>query len=532
MNENLHSIQEHLNSAPGAYLGRLRAKFTQKSGLVQNSKILGELCAEILNEERLQKWIQKRNEWETQALGLIYASGCRGMHFKELERSLDTDQKSLLAFLNETVSEMFIWHAKCQGACIYYGFANFEDSFLNLHFKNEETSEQIPWVSNEKKMELHLILLLAKIQLGKISVKKDSSLSHHAKKHAAEIFGNSKNFDNSITEDRLCMLLSFLLSEKWISKPTENGYLKLLPTAYDFLQNNGFRLYSELLFWWEKERFQGKGNLQKLLEFFMKPISALNAAWIFWPRDTGLRLPKNKNSISWAYLPHPLRELWLLGILKLQAKKKNILSFSLSEYGKSIFFAKRSKENLSEPIIASSSNYEWLLSQNNGALRIFEMSCLSQAKNEEDPLRFAISKDTFLAGLRSGIPNKFVKDFLSWNKAVPNVASALNEWHHIYTDSSIDSLRILRIKNQNKFAELSSYKPLLNCIEEIIPNWGFVIKEDCEKKIREMLAHFSLEPYTSAPNQTKEEPLHKLAETENFAIPYPAAEGGDAMFNL
>jgi hypothetical protein len=521
MNENLHSIQEHLKSAPGPYLSRLRTKFTQKNGLVQNSKILGELCNEILNEERLQKWMQKRSEWEIQALGLIYASGTRGLHFKELERSLDTDQKSLLAFLNDAAGEMFIWHAKCQSSSIYYGFANFEDYFLNLLFKNEETTEAVVWASNERKAELHLILLLAKIQLGKISIKKDSSLSHNARKHIAEITSN---------EDGLCLLLSFLLSEKWISKPTENGYLKLLPPAYDFLQNNGIRIFSQLLFWWQKERFHDKGDLQKLLKFFAKPISALSAAWLFWPYDTGLRLPKNKSSISWQYLPRPLRELWLLGVLKMQTKKKNILSFSLSEFGESVFFAKRAKENLSEPIISSSSNYEWILSQNNGALRIFQMACLAQAKNEEDPLRFSISKESFLAGLHSGLPNKFVKDFLSWSKAVPNVAASINEWHHIYSDSSIDSLSILRIRNQEKFAELSKYKPLQSCVEEAIPNWGFVIKEGHEKKIREMLAHFSLEPHSCILDKTKEEPLTKFAETENFAIPCPAAEGGDLMF--
>jgi hypothetical protein len=215
----------------------------------------------------------------------------------------------------------------------------------------------------------------------------------------------------------------------------------------------------------------------------------------------------------------------------MQTKKKNILSFSLSEFGENVFFAKRPKENLSEPIISSSSNYEWILSQNNGAFRIFQMACLAQAKNEEDPLRFAISKESFLAGLHSGMPNKFVKDFLSWNKAVPNVSAAINEWHHIYSDSSIDFLSILRIKNPEKFTELSKYKPLLNCVEETIPNWGFVIKEGSEKKIREMLANFSLEPCSSASNQLKEEPLHKFAETENFASPSPVAEGGDAMFN-
>lgn len=512
-------------------MNRLRIKFTKKNGLVQNSKILGELCHEILSEERLQKWVLKRNEWEILALGLIYASGSRGLHFKELERSLETDQKNLVNFLNETSSEMFIWYAKCQGSYIYYGFEDFEDCFLKFPFKNEETTESVTWLSNEKKMELHLLSMLSKIQHGKISVKKDCSLSSSAKKHIAKIFENSKNVDNSIIENYMRMLLSFLISEKWISMSTENGELKLIETAYYFLRNNGFRLFSEFLFWWEHERFLHKSDLLKLLKFFEKPVSAVKAAWLFWPHDTSSRLPKSKTLMSWQHLPLPLRELWILGILKMQVRKKHILAFSISEFGENVFFAKLPKENLSEPIIANSSNFEWLLSQSNGALRIFQMFCFAQAKNEEDPLRFALGKESFLEGLHSKLPNDLVQDFLSWNRAVPNVAGALSEWYHIYSDSSIDSLRILRVRNPGKFTELSVCKPFLACVEEVIPNWGFVVKTENEKKIIGMLSHFSLEPHSSDLSQDKNEPLHKLTETENFRLPYPIPEGNDALFD-
>jgi hypothetical protein len=530
MTKNLQSIKEHLTSAPGSYLSLLRTKFTKKSGLVQISKILGEICSEILNEERLHKWASKNNEWQIQTLNLIYASGNRGLHFKELERSLATDQKSLTAFLSEATSEMFIWHAKCQGSYIYYGFADFEDYFLSSLFKNEEAEESIVWSSNEKKAELHLLFMLSRIQLGKVSVKKDNTFSHSAKKHIAEIFSYNKNIDNSITEDEVRLQFSFLISEKWITKNEESGNLKLLTSAYDFLRNNGFRLFSEFLFWWERERFKHKGELLKLLKFFEKPVSALTAAQLFWSYDTHSRLLKNKNSISWIQLPIPLKELWILGILKMKIKKKHIIMFSLSELGENMFFAKRPKENLSEPIIASSSNFEWLLSQSNGAFRIFQISSLAEAKNEEDPLRFAFSKESFLNGLRSGIPYDYVQDFMSWNKAEPNVSNSLNEWFNIYMDSSIDSLQVLRIKNLNKFKELSAYKPFLACVEEIIPNWGFIIKEDSEKKIKGILAHFSLEPHSSAINKSKEEPLRKLTEAETFKFQYPVPEGEDVMF--
>jgi len=526
----MQSVQEHLKNAPGSYLSRLRTKFTQKNGLVQNSKIQSELCAEILDEERLHKWLQKRKEWEALAMGLIYASGSRGLHFKELERTLETDQKNLVAFLNEAVSEVFLWSAKCQGSYIYYGFTDFDDLFLNYLLKEEETLEPTVWLSNEKKAELHLLLMLSKIQLGKISIKRDLSLSHSAKKHIAKIFENSKFFDNLIMEDCVRLQLSFLIYEKWISTTAEESELKLLTPAYDFLQNNGFRLFSEFIFWWEHERFRHKNDLLKLLKFFEKPISVSKAACLFWPSDTNSRLPKSK-AISWQFLPLPLKELWILGILKIQVKKKSILAFSLSEFGESVFFAKRSKENLSEPIIASSSNFEWLLSHNNGAFRIFQMSCFAQAKNEEDPLRFVLSKESFLEGLRSRLPDSFVQDFFSWNRAVQNVTVALDEWHHICSDSSIDPLYVLRIRNQKKFAELSIYKPFLACVEEIIPNWGFVIKEENEKKIRGMLEHFSLEPHPSELNHGKDKVLQKLAESENFKLPYPIPEGGDTLFD-
>jgi hypothetical protein len=253
-------------------------------------------------------------------MGLIYASSNRGLHFRELERSLAADQKSIAAFLNEASNEMFIWHAKCQGSYIYYGFLDFEDYFLNSLVKNEETAESIAWISNEKKSELRLLLTLSKIQLGKISIKKDNSFSHSAKKHLAEIFSCNKNIDSSITEDEIKLQFSFLIYEKWLSKNAEDGDLKLLASVYDFLRNNGFRFFSEFLFWWERERFKHKGELLKLLKFFEKPVSAFNAAQLFWAHDTHSRLLKNKSNISWIQLPVPLRELWILGILKMQTK--------------------------------------------------------------------------------------------------------------------------------------------------------------------------------------------------------------------
>ncbi|MDR0517804.1 MAG: hypothetical protein LBH25_12240 [Fibromonadaceae bacterium] len=525
MKNSLHSVQEHLKNAPGSFLSHLRSKFTNRTGLVQNSKIQDELCVAILNSERLKTWLDKRAEWEMQALNLIYASFGRGLHLFELERNLDVEQKSLKTFLNEAVSEMFIWRVKCHNSHadshIYYGFADYENVFLNLLLKNDEKLESGLWLSNERKAELHLLCILAKIQLRKISVKKDHSLSRLSKKHIADIFSNSSSLDSSVAVDCVRMLFSFLISQGWIAKNLDNSELALRPDAFVFLQKNGFRLFTGLIFWWEKERFQGKGSLLNLLKLFEKPVNALNAAQLFWPYDVCSRLAKNKAAITWANLPLPLRELWILGILKLQ-KKKHILAFSLTEFGESIFFAKQPKDRISEPIISNSSNFEWLLSQNNGPFRIFQMLAFAEIKNEEEPLRFTLSKESFLEGLRSNIPDVYIRDFFCWNKAVPSVAGALNEWLRIYGDSSIEKMHILRIRNIEKYKELSTHKPLRDCIIEDIPNWGFVVKCECEKKIRDILSHFSLEPSSAVVMQNLEN-LSKLTETEGFNLPYPAS---------
>jgi hypothetical protein len=489
---------------------------------VQNSKIHNELGEAILKSERLESWLGKRKEWEMQTLGLIYASGARGLHLLELESNLEIDQKSLKAFLNEAISEIFIWHAKCQNFFIYYGFSDFENAFLKSLIKNDE-SETATWISNDRKAELHLILILSKIQLGKISVKKDHSLSSLSKKHMAEIFNlNKESKIDKAAEDEISLLFSFLVSQKWVTKNMETGELMLLPEVFCFLQKNGFRLFSELIFWWECERF--KGSLQKLLGFFEKPLDALSAAQLLWPYDTHSRLPKNKSAISWITLPLPLRELYILGILKMQ-KKKHITTFSLSEYGRMIFFAKQSHHSISEPIIACSSNFEWLISQNNGPLKIFQMSCFAQIKNKEDPLRFALNRESFLGGLRSGLPSDYIQDFLFWNKAASNVAVALADWSRIHSDSSIDTLRILRINKPEKFAELAAYKPFTDCTDESIPNWGFVIKPEYERRIRDILLHFSLEP-SSAIDPQNIQLLSELTETANFKLPHPAPNGG------
>jgi hypothetical protein len=297
----------------------------------------------------------------------------------------------------------------------------------------------------------------------------------------------------------------------------------LQPSALAFLQKSGIRLFTELIYWWEKERFQGKGNLQKLLKYFEEPVNAFSAARLFWPYDACSRLIKNK-SVTWASLPLPLRELCILGILKLY-KKKSILAFEISDFGASFFLDKQQKENISEPIVSNGSNFEWLISQNNGPYRVFQMLSFADLKNDEEPLRFTLNKESFLDGLRSGLPADYVKDFLSWNKAVQNVAFALNEWLRIYSDSSIETKQILRIKNPEKYEELSKHNPFKECIAENIPGWGFVIKPECEKKIRDILSHFSLEPAYNIATQNLEI-LQKLVEIEGFNLPRPVTNGG------
>ncbi|GHV11455.1 hypothetical protein AGMMS49938_02170 [Fibrobacterales bacterium] len=533
---NLQSVSSHLKLAPGSFLSSLRSRFTKKSGLIQNTKILGEICEEILKPERIKKYLSEKTEWERLVLHLIYASGTRGVHFAELQSNFEIPPKIIADFLTEAANEMLIWHAKSKRTVetdhihqyIYFGFTDFYNLFENGNFlTTAEVPENNSWISNGRLAEWHLISILAMSQIGKFSVKKDNYFTHWTIKYLSRILARHKSMDASLAEDETHLLFAFLIDEKWLLRNEGDGELRPSATAYEFLQKNGFRLYSELLFWWERERFRNKDDLKTLLKFFEKPVDSLTAARLFWAFDTRSRLPKDSN-ITWAMLPRPLRELYLLGILKASANKKKVFSFELSELGEDVIFGKH-YEKFEVPICSCSSNFEWLMSISNGALKLFQIACFAQVKNDEEPLRFVINRESFFEGLRSQLPKGYVEDFIAWNLQSQNVAATLNDWNEIFNISTIDTVRLLKIRNANRLKELSEYKPFLECVEESIPNYGFVIKQECEQKVRSILSHFSLNPAPPALHFSATH-LGTLAGTENYKVPFPSVDSNEVLF--
>ena len=59
-----------------------------------------------------------------------------------------------------------------------------------------------------------------------------------------------------------------------------------------------------------------------------------DAAYLFWVMDPSCRILESNRHLAWEYLPRPMRELWLIGLLKFQFESGKVSAIAVSEVGR------------------------------------------------------------------------------------------------------------------------------------------------------------------------------------------------------
>ena len=503
-------------------LRNAHAKAFGQKGLLNNALIQSETFSFYNNKERAATLRDNMESWQRHCMCLIYNSASRGLTFNELRLTIPVSKcRDLQSFLLSMCREYLLWRSPSGNTTVYYGFINFIEIF-NEPLTEAPTVKGID-VFYQNLVDWHICEVLALAMLGELKVNNSNLLHRHSYQVCTDMFTTAKQISEKVAENELSLIFNFFVTSGWL----EQEDARLIPTekALDFIRKNGFRLHQDILTWWIKERFRGeRSHCVRLLKMLEQPRSTQCAASIFWVMDPTYRLQEKDGVMSWETLPRVLRELWILGLVRFTMVNGKVATISLEQAGRD--WIESSVVSVPEQNISCLPNFELITSTGTSPRVLLLLACLAKVENDEMYLRFSLNRESYIRGLKSGIAESEIENFKGWIKPPANVESTLAEWNSSYYGAKVQTVRLLKIESANVLSELSRFPQFMECTNEYIPGYGFVLKPELETRAFEILTNYGFSPFVERKNVN-----HTAAPTEewrkDFSTPWPEAKAPD-----
>jgi hypothetical protein len=503
-------------------LRNAHAKAFGHKGLLNNALIQDETLGYYNDNVRVAGLFQKMEPWQRHCMVLIYNSASRGLTFNELRLTVPVSKcRDLQNFLLEMCREYVLWRSPSASTSVYYGFANFIDIF-------SMPLEDAPAVKGadifyQNLIDWHICEVLALGMTGELKVNNSNLLHRRSYQICTDAFTSAKRISEKTAENELSLIFNFLTVNGWLEQ--EDACLVPTETALEFIRKNGFRLHQDLVSWWLKERFRGdRSHCVRLLKMLDKPRTAPVASSIFWVMDPTFRLQEKDGLIAWEYLPRPLRELWLLGLVRFTMVSGKIAAVTLEQAGRD--WIESSIASIPEQNISCLPNFELIASTGTSPRVLLMLACLTKVENDEVYLRFSLNRDSYIRGLKCGIAESEVENFKGWIKPPVNVESTIAEWNSSYYGARVQTVRLLKIENADVLNELSRFPQFMECTNEYIAGYGFVLKPEMESRAFDILTNYGYCPFVERKNTNR-----SSAPTEewrkDFAAGWPEAKAPD-----
>lgn len=503
-------------------LRNAHAKAFGHKGLLNNALIQDETLGYYNDNVRVAGLFQKMEPWQRHCMVLIYNSASRGLTFNELRLTVPVSKcRDLQNFLLEMCREYVLWRSPSASTSVYYGFANFIDIF-------SMPLEDAPAVKGadifyQNLIDWHICEVLALGMTGELKVNNSNLLHRRSYQICTDAFTSAKRISEKTAENELSLIFNFLTANGWLEQ--EDACLVPTETALEFIRKNGFRMHQDLVSWWLKERFRGdRSHCVRLLKMLDKPRTAPVASSIFWVMDPTFRLQEKDGLIAWEYLPRPLRELWLLGLVRFTMVNGKIAAVTLEQAGRD--WIESSIASIPEQNISCLPNFELIASTGTSPRVLLMLACLTKVENDEVYLRFSLNRDSYIRGLKCGIAESEVENFKGWIKPPVNVESTIAEWNSSYYGARVQTVRLLKIENADVLNELSRFPQFMECTNEYIAGYGFVLKPEMESRAFDILTNYGYCPFVERKNTNR-----SSAPTEewrkDFAAGWPEAKAPD-----
>lgn len=519
-------LREFFEGMSKSMLRDVHARAYGKKGLLNNALIQAEVQDFYSAKERVLTLFSKMETWQRRCINLIYHSAGRGLSFNELRLTVPVSKNNdLQAFLLSMCREFLLWRSQTPSTAVYLGFKDFVGCFdipSEVEVDLAKTNQ-----SYGNLLDFHICYTLALAKKGELHINSNGTLHRRSRQLCTDAFTSVKKLSENASEHEIAFIFSFLTQNAWLEQ--DDATLYPSESSMEFLRKNGFRLHQDVLNWWIKARFRGDVNhCKRLLRCLVNGLSVTDAAFLFWVMDPTFRLQDSSKPLAWEYLPRPLRELWLMGLVGFQTngdkKLEKITAVVLTEAGKEWVLS--GIMPLPESSVSSLPNFDLIATTGTSPRVLFMLACLAQVKNDETYLCFNLNKESYVAGLKSAFPESEIEHFRNWINPPPNVASTLDEWNAAFYGARVRTVRLLKIDDQNILQELSKFGHFMECTEEYIPGYGFVLKQEMERHAFEILENFGFNPNVDKSTENRK-PASVDEWRKEFNVNWPGASTVD-----
>lgn len=498
------------------------AKAYGHKGLLNNALIQSEAVSFYSGKKRVAEMFSKMESWQQRCLNLIYHSGSRGLTYNELRLTVPVSKnRDLQSFLLNMCREYLLWRSSSSTSAVYYGFSDFMGCF---DIPSEiELQNNAGYVSYQNLLDWHVCLVLSYAMRKELKVNTNGTIHRRSYQICTDAFVSAKQISEKAAENELTLIFNFMVANGWLEQ--EDSFLVPSEKTLDFIRKNGFRLHQDIVSWWLKERFRGdRAHCAQLLRELSQPKPVVDACYLLWILDPNSRLLEKNKDMAWDYLPRPLRELWLLGLVNFQMERGKISAVALSQSGAD--WIGKAIASIPEQNISCLPNFELIVSTGTSPRVLFTLACLAKVENDEMFLRFVLDKETYVDGLKCGLSESEIEHFKSWIKPPRNVEDTINEWNASYYGAKVQTVRLLKIENEEVRTDLSHFPQFLELTEEYIPSYGFILKPEFERKVFEILESFGYCPFVEH-NVANREAAPSEEWRKEFVAPWPESKSPD-----
>ena len=490
-------LREFFEGMSKSMLREVHAHAYGKKGLLNNALIQAEVQDYFSDCDRVSSIFSKMEPWQRRCLNLIYHSGNRGLSFNELRLTVPVSKSNdLQTFLLSMCREYILWRSFVSGTAIYLGFKNFVSCFEIAPEENVDVDK--PSIGYGNRLDFHVCTVLAHAKKGELKVNSNGMLHLRSRQICMETLSSSHAVSEKACDNEVVLIFTFLTQNGWLE--LDDSTLYPSEKALDFLRKTGFRLHQDILNWWIQVRFHGDVNhCKRLLRKLTSGLGVSEAAFLFWVMDPSYRILERNKQLSWEYLPRPLRELWLLGLVNFQMvdekSQEKIAAVVLSDMGRE--WLDTGVIPQAESNVSALPNFDLIASTGTSPRVLFILACLANIRSDDTFLCFNLTKETYLAGLKSGFPESEIEHFRSWINPPANVSATLEEWNATFYGARVRTVRLLKIDDRKILGELSHFSHFMDCVEEYIQDYGFILRPDCERNVFEILENFGYSPYVA-----------------------------------
>jgi len=515
----MFSISAFFNNMPKSLLRDVHAKAFGKKGLLNNTLIAKESIQFFSDKKRFEHSLSLLESWQFNCLYLIYRSESRGLTYNELRLTIPVNKsRELKQFLLNASREYAIWQGKTTThVLLYKGFSDFVDCFENKGIEVYAPTETTGSLEYDYLFDWHICKILGMAAKGLLKVNLTEGLHRRSFTLCEKAITYSKALSSKAPHDEILFILHFLSQNEWLGR--EEGQLKPTPKANQFLKKNGFRLRQDIVAWWIQQRFRGnEEHFKRLLEYLINPVNIVDAAYLFWVIDPSYRILERTKTLTWDYLPKPLRELWFLGFIDFKCARDKIHAVSLTKIGRA--YLGNEVTPLVSGDVSSLPNFELIIGAKNSPRILFFIATLTISQNDEPHLKCVFEKESFLDGLKSGFTEEDVEEFIHWIKPPKNVLDSLHDWSSCFFGAKIATVRLLKIENKKILEELMHFSHFMELVNESIPDYGFILDPKKEEGALKLLSHYGLLPNVNE-KVISIEPFKNASWEKEFALHWP-----------